>query len=315
MPRQNHLQWPKSLMYLLISSFFISSSCAVFSEESTTEHTSPHQSERLVAIGDLHGDLDATRRALRLAGAINAQDEWTGENMTLVQVGDQLDRGDDEIGILELFEKIEREAQKAGGKVHILNGNHEIMNAQGDLRYVTEQGFKSFVGLPNLNLEPLVQAPDFARSRLAAFRPGGPYALKLAKRQTVLQLGDKLFAHGGLLPEHIDYGLERINREYSDWLQGKSPQLPLLLSNDDSPIWTRIYSLSSEAPDCKRLEQTLQKSGAKYLFVGHSVQKEINSACQGKVWRIDTGMSRYYGGDVQVLEFDGEVFRVLKETS
>src|SRR5437773_11180266 len=31
---------------------------------------------RIVAIGDIHGDLAAARRALKLAGAVDPEDEW-----------------------------------------------------------------------------------------------------------------------------------------------------------------------------------------------------------------------------------------------
>ena len=40
---------------------------------------------RLVAVGDLHGDLSATTAALRATGAIDHTLAWVGGNMTLVQ--------------------------------------------------------------------------------------------------------------------------------------------------------------------------------------------------------------------------------------
>lgn len=53
------------------------------------------------------------------------------------QVGDQLDRGDNELRILLLLERLQKEAVAAGGALHVLNGNHETMNVMGDLRYAT----------------------------------------------------------------------------------------------------------------------------------------------------------------------------------
>ena len=82
--------------------------------------------QRIVAIGDLHGDLEATRAALRLAGTIDEQDRWAGGTMVLVQTGDQLDRGDDEFEILDLLDALTVQAQAAGGAVHVLNGNHPL---------------------------------------------------------------------------------------------------------------------------------------------------------------------------------------------
>jgi hypothetical protein len=58
----------------------------------------------------------------------------------VVQVGDVLDRGDDEIAILILLQKLHKQAEKEGGAVYILNGNHEVLNVSGDFRYVTQVG-------------------------------------------------------------------------------------------------------------------------------------------------------------------------------
>lgn len=40
---------------------------------------------RLVAVGDLHGDLPKARHAFRLAGLIDEQDRWVGGTTTVVQ--------------------------------------------------------------------------------------------------------------------------------------------------------------------------------------------------------------------------------------
>ena len=72
--------------------------------------------ERLVAIGDVHGDLAATRAALRLAGAIDGDNHWKGGKLVVVQTGDQLDRGDDEAEILDFFERLRDEADTIEGR-------------------------------------------------------------------------------------------------------------------------------------------------------------------------------------------------------
>lgn len=62
----------------------------------------------------------------------------------LVQVGDLLDRGDQERTALDLLLRLKEQALAAGGAVHVLQGNHEIMNVSLDFRYVTPGGFKDF---------------------------------------------------------------------------------------------------------------------------------------------------------------------------
>ncbi|MFS8007966.1 putative protein-tyrosine-phosphatase [Helianthus anomalus] len=84
--------------------------------------------DRLIVVGDLHGDLSKTQQALRLTGLIDAGDRWSGGAATLVQVGDVLDRGGEELKIVYFLEKLKRQAVKDGGNVITMNENHEILN-------------------------------------------------------------------------------------------------------------------------------------------------------------------------------------------
>ena len=93
---------------------------------------------RLVAIGDVHGDLRATTEALRAGGVLDDENKWCGGETTVVQVGDQLDRGGDEIAILFLLERLRFEARRAGGELIVMNGNHETLTAAGRFRYADD---------------------------------------------------------------------------------------------------------------------------------------------------------------------------------
>jgi hypothetical protein len=269
---------------------------------------------RIVAFGDVHGDLNATRSALRLAGAIDENDRWAGGDLIVVQTGDQLDRGDDEQAILDLFERLRMEAASAGGAFHALLGNHELMNAEGDLRYVTEGGFADFEDA--IEYDPadprLAEFEPVQRARMAALLPGGKYARLLAERRLILLLGDNVFVHGGVLPAHVAYGIDRINRETQEWLRGEI-EYPAILDGSESPEWTRLFSRDPDAAACEVLAQVLEQLGARRMVMGHTIQEGgIASACDGQAWRIDVGMAARYGGPVEVLEIVGAAARVLR---
>jgi hypothetical protein len=269
---------------------------------------------RVVAVGDLHGDLAATRRALRLAGAIDDGDRWVGGSLVVVQTGDQLDRGDEERAILDLFDRLAREAAAAGGAFHVLNGNHELMNAYLDLRYVTEGGFGAFEGAAEVPAgdEELAALPPAHRARAAAFRPGGPYALLLARRNAIVMVGTDVFVHGGVLPSHAEHGIERINAEIRSWLRGEAERPPWV-RGADTPVWTRLYSREVGEEACATAAEALRILGAERMIVGHTVHREgITSYCDGRVWAIDVGLGAHYGGPTEVLEIRGDRVRPLR---
>lgn len=269
-------------------------------------------SRRVVAIGDVHGDLAAARRALEIAGVLDGDSKWIGGDAILVQTGDQLDRGDDEPEILALLVTLAEQAREVGGEIHVLNGNHEIMNAMGDLRYVTKEGFTDFEGSKNEDLPDGVmdEVPEFAQGRISAFTPGGEMAGILASRDVAVVVERTAFVHGGLLPEYARQ-LETINLETKQWLSGEREQPPQAVVAPDGPVWSRHYSDAPDASDCALLDEALAALDADRMVVGHTVQPQVTSACDGKVWMIDVGMAAHYGGKPAALEIRGDQVSVL----
>ncbi len=263
----------------------------------------PELPERLVALGDLHGDGAAMMRALALAGVIDAEGTWIGGETVVVQTGDQLDRGDDDRAILDYLETLADQAWQAGGAVYVLNGNHETLNVELYFDYVTPGAFGAFDELDPGGSDPLLdQFPAEQRGRAAAFRPGGVYAELLAGHNSMMQIGDTVFVHGGVLPAHLDHGLEGMNDSIRRWMRGEITTGHEDAIGGDGPLWVRDYSDGPDEAACTMLDEVLTALGASRMVVGHTVQDSINPDCGGKVWRIDVGMSAYYGGVASVLE-------------
>ena len=296
------------------------------------------QPARLIAIGDVHGDYQATIEALLLAGVVEVSDDgvvhWSGGCDVVVQTGDQLDRGTGEQKILDLFETLADEAWQAGGAFYSLLGNHEIMNVRLNFRYVlSEQAWADFqnisydeaelleslgyqnvddlrrrVGLPNETRYFYVQDEDLLR-RTAAFAPGSIYANSLAEHNVVMVVGDTVFVHGGIHRHHADYGLENINSEVQAYMRGDSTDYPDPMMGDvEGVVWSRHFSRQhTSAEVCALLADVLAAVPAQRMVVAHTIQyRGINSECDGEVWRIDTGMSSHYGGEIWVLEIVGD---------
>ncbi|KAL6967752.1 Glycosylated integral ER membrane protein [Sarracenia purpurea var. burkii] len=316
---------------------------------------------RIVAVGDLHGDLAKARCALEIAGVLSSdgRDLWTGGETVLIQVGDILDRCDDEIAILSLLRSLDIQAKATGGAVFQVNGNHETMNVEGDFRYVDsgafdecldflehlndcehnwEEAFLGWVGVSKRLKDDkmsrnhwgpwnLVKRQQGVIARSTLLRPGGPLACELARHAVVLKVDDWIFCHGGLLPHHAAYGIERINREVSNWMRGLSerdgsPQIPFIATRGyDSVVWSRLYSRDISDLDGHQisqiqsiLEETLEAVGAKAMVVGHTPQTTgVNCTYNCSIWRIDVGMSRgVLDSQPEVLEIRDAKARVIR---
>lgn len=234
---------------------------------------------RLVAIGDLHGDLEQAKKAFHLAGVTDEQGRWTGGDTTLVQTGDVLDRGPDGKALLDWLMSVESGAKAAGGRFVALLGNHEVMNVRGDLRYVSAEDTAGFGG---------------ATERAKAFSKEGAYGRWLATHDAVAIVGDTLFCHGGLTEEFAIRGTEALNSDVRASLFGTSKPA----AGPDGPLWYRGFVLDDEAVACPRLERALSATGARRMVVGHTMQDSgrILERCGGRLSVVDVGISRVYDG-------------------
>lgn len=193
---------------------------------------SPYRIEgarRVVVFADVHGAFDALTSILRGQGIVDGALRWAGGDTQLVSLGDLVDRGADSRKVLNLLMRLEREARAAGGAVHVVLGNHEVMNIAGDLRYVSPGEYAAFAGDEDAALREAAWAQAVARDPAAvrtefdarfpagyfahrqAFSPSGVYGTWLLARPFLLVIDDTAFAHGGLPPLVAQLGLDATN--------------------------------------------------------------------------------------------------------
>lgn len=249
---------------------------------------------RVVAIGDLHGDRDASKAVLELAGLIGPDEAWVGGTTVLVQTGDTTDRGPDSKGVIDLLRSLVEPARAAGGEVVLLNGNHEIMNLQGDWRYVSEADTEGFGGIAG---------------RRKAFAKDGDYGRFLRTLPVVAQVDDLVFAHGGVTQGFAELGVEGVNttaRLHYDDPPGPDGHP---VHGETGPTWYRGFVHDPESLACPHLERALAALGATRMIVGHTTQRTgvVLSRCEGRFTVIDVGISAHYGGNLGAWEYvDGD---------
>ena len=189
--------------------------------------------ERVVAVGDVHGNLEGFTAVLKMSGLIDDQGQWTGGRTTLVQLGDLIDRGPKSRAVLDFVIALQPEASRRGGSVRVSLGNHEVMNLIGDMRYVvaadyeafadnrSEQrrraAFRDYSSLAARKGRMVVEA-DWMKAHPAgfmehreAFSPQGKYGKWLRTLPAVNRVDDSVFLHGGINPALAIKTIDQLN--------------------------------------------------------------------------------------------------------
>jgi hypothetical protein len=155
-------------------------------------------SERVYAFGDVHGAYDAMVGLLRALDVVDEDLNWQAGDSHLVSLGDLLDRGPDSRQAMDLLIRLQQQALAAGGRVHVLLGNHELMNLTGDLRYVSAGEYAAFA--TDASGAAVDGRPAGFAARQASFAPDGFYGRWLLQQPVALVINDTAYVHGGLPP-------------------------------------------------------------------------------------------------------------------
>jgi hypothetical protein len=329
MPKRNPVR-PSLAAAIAAGVFFSASLPPIEGQTSQCEITT---AERIVAVGDVHGAYDRFVEILTTAGLLDARQRWSGGRTHLVQLGDVVDRGPDSRKTLDLLKRLPGEARRAGGAVHLLLGNHEIMRMLGDLRYVVPGEYQAFVtGTSERVRRTFLDALDKPlREQLAdetplgqvemrvAFGEEGEYGEWLRTLNVAMKINGILFVHGGISSDLEGMSCDALNRAVrqeltTDLDKTRNAPLETLSAGENGPVWYR--GLAQEPAEFEpKVDEMLAKQKARAIVVGHTLAPggRIGVRFGGKVIQIDTGMQPAYveNGRASALEIRGGTFTAV----
>ena len=308
--------------------------------------------QRIVAVGDLHGDYAAWTQIARAAGVIDSKGHWSGGKTVLVQMGDITDRGPDSLKIVRSLQQLQKEAPRKGGKAIVVLGNHEAMNLIGDDRYTTPGEYAAFADSQSAArrdrvyeanraaLEATARAtnptitPEQVRSawmadhplgwveHRLAWGPSGELGKWAAANPAIVKIGGALFVHGGVSAEYANQPFDAVNRRVATAMAAGDDSPTSILTDPLGPLWYRgLVEADADAQAARvaakpplppltqeqELTAVLAAYGAQRIVVAHTPSLQgIQITNGGHLARIDTGISRFYGGPLTWLEIIGD---------
>ncbi|MBD3869458.1 MAG: metallophosphoesterase, partial [Acidobacteria bacterium] len=252
--------------------------------------------ERVVALGDVHGALDALVSVLQSTGLADPALHWSGGRTHLVSLGDLTDRGPDSREVMDLLIRLQPEAEVAGGRVHVLLSNHEVMGAAGDLRYTTREDFATWKDLEDAGMRDRAWSRFRTRAegaalkqrgakklfeelfppgffgRTAAFSSSGRYGRWIRDLPAVIVINRTAFVHAGISAESAKLTGEELNRLHSDALGALMEDRESLIRNGTlAPETAFAFQTSALFEKLEESVPEIRRIGFRYLELLNSI--------------------------------------------
>lgn len=261
----------------------------------TDDKTSYKEVDKVIAVSDVHGQYDILIRLLQTNGVIDKEMHWAFGKGHLVVNGDNFDRGDRVLDILWFLFFLQKEAEAAGGKVHTLLGNHEIMVLNGDLRYVNKKYYYTSAAFT-------VPYDQF-------FRKGSILGDWIASQKVIMSINRKLFVHAGVSPAflRLGYSMKKVNKAFSTKIL-RQPAADILNDRDltmlykgDGPVWYRGY-FDSTRVNLDSVDYILKGLDQETIIIGHTSLDSITTLFGGKIIGIDCSIKLGESGQLLIME-------------
>lgn len=247
----------------------------IVSQEPVTEFKT---AGKIFVVGDMHGEYSRTADMLKNNGIIDKNGNWAWGKGHLVFMGDIFDRGSEVLEALWMIYRLEKQAGKSGGMVHMVLGNHEPMIFNNDLRYVTGDYYSLCDNL-QLNYSDL-----FDSKSLLGFW--------LRQKPAGIRVNNYVFVHAGFSPEFIrmEVRLDSVNRLVWRYMNGREnpadTELRQFILGGSGVLWYR--GLVNEDPswdviDRESLAECLEFYDCDGLIIGHTEVDSIKYFFDGRV--------------------------------
>jgi len=154
-----------------------------------------------------------------------------------------------------------------------------------------------------------------------AWSASGELGRWAAHNPAIAKVGNIVFAHGGISAEYAKFSIDAVNRRVAGAMASAAGGPTSVLDDPLGPLWYRgltgrdpeaeqIRATGPPAPHLsveQELDMVLNAYGAKHMVIGHTPSLQgIILQYDGRLARIDTGISRYYGGPLSWLEIAGD---------
>ena len=248
--------------------------------------------DSIFVVSDIHGQFDNLVQLLTNAKLIDSNLSWIARRNHLVIIGDIFDRGPDVTRTLWFLHQLEGQAERSGGRLHLLLGNHEIMTFCNDVRYLSGKE-KSIAELYATDYTNMFDIQNSILGRWLASKPG------------ILKVDAVLFAHGGITPAYTGFTIESFNDTLFKLLHENNFKYLLddsiaaikmdsvsygtrllFFFDDNSVFWYRGYVVSDSLD--KELTKALKKFKSAIHVVGHTPVPTISAFYDGRLVAVNT---------------------------
>ena len=283
-----------------------------FSFQLMEEHIIPESEyempEKFLVTTDIEGQIDAYIFLLQQSGVIDENYNWSYGDGHLFFIGDMFDRGEYVTQCLWLLYKLEQEAQLAGGQVHFIIGNHEVLNFAYDYRYVRDKYFENAHYLGEMlydMFEPDTEMGHWLRSKNILENAGN----------------SAILVHAGLSPlvrdlnltydEINDYG--RLGMD-DNCPSGNAPCEIVNGGSDEGVYWYR--GIASEELSQTEVEDIISSFNGEKMIFGHTVFPQVSAIYDQRVIAADVNHgNNFNNGFMEALYFENGCYYRLVANS
>ncbi|MBX2815604.1 MAG: metallophosphoesterase [Saprospiraceae bacterium] len=248
---------------------------------------------KILLLSDIEGNYNAFVRLCQANEVVDGSGNWNFGEDHLVLLGDLQDRGSDVTPLLWHLYRLEQQARIAGGRVHVLLGNHEQMVFDGDHRYLHAK-------YQDIARDCQVEyATLFSRETLL-----GRW---LRSKNAVITIGGLLLSHAGITPtvQELEMPLTALNallrktRMHGGLTASEQKTVNVLLGSA-GPFWNRQWV--EAPPKMTVLDKILSYYEADQMIIGHTLVSEMHTRYDGKLVLVDVDHRQSQGARALLIE-------------